>query len=188
MLSPAGPPGRLTDALTVPDAGEPRLLGYADARVPEPAPGRPRLRDTPIDELVETIVAHIRAVRPQTLITHDAYGQLTGHPGHVRTHQATVLAFHAAGLEHRYPAAGPPWLCTRPAPAFARRRAELAHEAGRQNDLECPGRAGGARRSTWAAISIRSGGPSSPTGARLPGNAPCLATSPARRSVAVGCR
>ncbi|MFI8103487.1 PIG-L deacetylase family protein [Streptomyces sp. NPDC086023] len=99
----------LADALTVLRAGEPRMLGYADARVPESSPGRSRLCDAPIDELVEAIVAHIRAVRPQILITHDAYGQLTGHPDHVRTHQATVLAFHAAGLEHRYPDAGPPW-------------------------------------------------------------------------------
>ncbi|MET9952814.1 PIG-L deacetylase family protein [Streptomyces sp. NPDC006339] len=99
----------LADALTVLRAGEPRMLGYADARVPESSPGRPRLCDAPIDELVEAIVAHVRAVRPQILITHDAYGQLTGHPDHVRTHQATVLAFHAAGLEHRYPDAGPPW-------------------------------------------------------------------------------
>lgn len=99
----------LADALTVLGAGEPRMLGYADARVPESSPGRPRLCDAPIDELVEAIVAHIRAVRPQVLITHDAYGQLTGHLDHVRTHQATVLAFHAVGLEHRYPDAGPPW-------------------------------------------------------------------------------
>ncbi|OII66381.1 PIG-L deacetylase family protein [Streptomyces sp. CC77] len=99
----------LADALTVLRAGEPRMLGYADARVPESSPGRPRLCDAPIDELVEAIVAHIRAVRPQIMITHDAYGQLTGHPDHVRTHQATVLAFHAASLEHRYPDAGPPW-------------------------------------------------------------------------------
>ncbi|MFJ8669914.1 PIG-L deacetylase family protein [Streptomyces sp. NPDC093600] len=99
----------LADALAVLGAGEPRMLGYADARVPESAPGRPRLCDAPIDELAEAIVAHIRAVRPQIMITHDAYGQQTGHPDHVRTHQATVLAFHAASLEHRYPDAGPPW-------------------------------------------------------------------------------
>ncbi|MCX5409286.1 PIG-L family deacetylase [Streptomyces sp. NBC_00335] len=99
----------LADALQVLGAGEPRMLGYADARVPESAPGRPRLCDTPIDEVVEMLVAHIRAVRPQLVLTHDAYGQLTGHPDHVRTHQAAVLAFHAAGLEHHYPDAGAPW-------------------------------------------------------------------------------
>ncbi|CAM5617751.1 PIG-L deacetylase family protein [Streptomyces avidinii] len=106
----------LADALAILGAGKPRMLGLADARVPDSAPGRPRLCDAPLDEVVEGIVEHIRAVRPQVIITHDAYGQLTGHPDHVRTHQATVIAFHAAGLEHRYPQAGAPW---RPAALYA---------------------------------------------------------------------
>ncbi|MFE5521619.1 PIG-L deacetylase family protein [Streptomyces virginiae] len=99
----------LADALAILGAGKPRMLGLADARIPESAPGRPRLCDAPLDQVVEGIVEHIRAVRPQVIITHDAYGQLTGHPDHVRTHQATVIAFHAAGLEHRCPQAGAPW-------------------------------------------------------------------------------
>lgn len=99
----------LADALKVLGAGEPRMLGYADARIPDSAPGRPRLCDAPIDEVVGMLVGHIRAVRPQLVLTHDAYGQLTGHPDHIRTHQAAVLAFHAAGLEHQYPEAGAPW-------------------------------------------------------------------------------
>ncbi|MGW8783020.1 PIG-L deacetylase family protein [Streptomyces sp. NPDC055796] len=106
----------LADALKVLGAGEPLMLGYADARIPESAPGRPRLCDAPVEEVVEVLVGHIRALRPQVLVTHDAYGQLTGHPDHVRTHQAAVLAFHAAGLEHRYPDAGAPW---RPAALYA---------------------------------------------------------------------
>ncbi|MFE2874515.1 PIG-L deacetylase family protein [Streptomyces roseus] len=99
----------LTDALAALGAGEPRMLGYADARIPDSAPGRARLCDAPLDEVVELLVGHIRAVRPQVVVTHDAYGQLTGHPDHVRTHQATVLAFHAAGLEHLHTDAGAPW-------------------------------------------------------------------------------
>ncbi|MFB7247279.1 GlcNAc-PI de-N-acetylase [Streptomyces populi] len=99
----------LHDALKALGAGKPRMLGYADARISDSAPGRPRLCDAPIDEVVELIVGHIRAVQPQAVVTHDGYGQLTGHPDHVRTHQATVLAFHAAGLEHLHPRAGAPW-------------------------------------------------------------------------------
>ncbi|WP_406346402.1 PIG-L family deacetylase [Streptomyces sp. NBC_01547] len=101
--------GELADALAILEAGKPRMLGFADARIPDSAPGRPRLCDAPLDEVVGRIVEHIRAVQPQLVVTHDAYGQLTGHPDHIRTHQATVLAFHAAGLEHRYPDAGAPW-------------------------------------------------------------------------------
>jgi N-acetyl-1-D-myo-inositol-2-amino-2-deoxy-alpha-D-glucopyranoside deacetylase len=43
------------------------------------------------------------------VVTHDAYGGLTGHPDHVLTHRITVLAVEAAGLERLYPEAGEPW-------------------------------------------------------------------------------
>ncbi|MET9956409.1 PIG-L deacetylase family protein [Streptomyces sp. NPDC006339] len=99
----------LADALAILGAGKPRMLSFADHRIPDSAPGRPRLCDAPMEEVVQRIVEQIRSVRPAVVVTHDAYGQLTGHPDHIRTHQATVLAFHAAGLEHRFPDAGPPW-------------------------------------------------------------------------------
>lgn len=99
----------LADALAVLGAGAPRLLGYGDARNPEAAPTRPRLVDAPLDEAIGRLVAHIRAFKPDVVVGHDALGQLTGHPDHVRTHQITLLAVEAAGLAHRYPDAGPPW-------------------------------------------------------------------------------
>ncbi|MEW1635437.1 PIG-L family deacetylase [Streptomyces sp. NPDC093801] len=99
----------LADALAVLGAGTPRLLGYNDARNPEAAPGRPRLVDAPLDEAVGRLVSHIRDFRPDVVVTHDALGQLTGHPDHVRTHQITLLAVEAAGLLHAYPDTGEPW-------------------------------------------------------------------------------
>lgn len=99
----------LADALAVLGAGTPRMLGYNDARNPEAAPGQPRLVDAPLDEAVGRVVTHIRAFRPDNVVTHDAVGQLTGHPDHVRTHQITLLAVEAAGLAHLHPEAGPPW-------------------------------------------------------------------------------
>ncbi|WP_345045962.1 PIG-L deacetylase family protein [Streptomyces sannanensis] len=99
----------LAGALTVLGAGAPRLLGYADARNPESAPGRPRLVDAPLDEAVGLLVAHIREFKPDAVVGHDALGQLTGHPDHKRTHQITLLAVEAAGLAHLYPEAGDPW-------------------------------------------------------------------------------
>ncbi|MFG2932170.1 PIG-L deacetylase family protein [Streptomyces achromogenes] len=102
--------GELADslaALGVP--GPPRLLGYADHRVPASAPGRPRWCDAPVDEAVGRLVAHIREVRPGIVLTHDAYGQLTGHPDHRHTHRMTLLAVTAAGLGQLYPEAGEPW-------------------------------------------------------------------------------
>ena len=101
--------GELAEALRILGADEPRMLGYADARVPESAPGRPRFCDAPLDEAVRRVVEHIREFRPEILVTHDAYGGLTGHPDHVHTHRVTVLAAQAAGLEQLYPDAGAPW-------------------------------------------------------------------------------
>ncbi|MEV0321613.1 PIG-L deacetylase family protein [Streptomyces sp. NPDC050658] len=99
----------LAEALRILGAGRPRMLGYADARVPASAPGRARLCDAPLDEAVRRLVAHVREFRPEVMVTHDALGGLTGHPDHVRTHQVTVLAARAAGLERRCPEAGEPW-------------------------------------------------------------------------------
>ncbi|MGW2368784.1 PIG-L deacetylase family protein [Streptomyces sp. NPDC001667] len=99
----------LAEALRILGAGKPRMLGYADARVPRSAPGRVRFCDAPLDEAVGRVVAHIREFRPDIVITHDAYGGLPGHPDHVHTHRVTMLAAQAAGLGRLYPDAGAPW-------------------------------------------------------------------------------
>jgi N-acetyl-1-D-myo-inositol-2-amino-2-deoxy-alpha-D-glucopyranoside deacetylase len=99
----------LAEALQILGAGSPRMLGYADVRAPASAPGRARLYDAPLDEAVGRLVAHIRELRPEIVVTHDAYGGVTGHPDHVQTHRVTVLAAEAAGLERLYPEAGPAW-------------------------------------------------------------------------------
>ncbi|MEU8750145.1 PIG-L deacetylase family protein [Streptomyces chartreusis] len=99
----------LGEALRILGAGEPRMLGYADDRVPHSAPGSPRLCAAPLDEAVGRLVAQIRRFRPRIVITHDAHGGLTGHPDHVHTHRLTTLAVRAAGLERLYPDAGTPW-------------------------------------------------------------------------------
>lgn len=115
---------QLADATRVLGAGEPRLLEYADARVPDSAPGRPRLLDVPLDEVVARIVAHVRELRPEVVITHDGHGGATGHPDHVRTHQATVRAVSAAGDPRLHLGTGEPWtpheLCLATHPHSAR--------------------------------------------------------------------
>ncbi|MFD5521452.1 PIG-L deacetylase family protein [Streptomyces sp. NPDC127066] len=99
----------LAAALTVLGAGEPRLLGYGDARNPSSAPGRPRWCEVDLDDAVAQIVAHIRQFRPDVVVTHDALGQLTGHPDHRRTHQVVLLAVEAAGIGRLHLGAGEPW-------------------------------------------------------------------------------
>ncbi|WP_329020579.1 PIG-L deacetylase family protein [Streptomyces sp. NBC_01601] len=99
----------LADALAILGAGSPRMLGFADARNPDSAPGQPRLVDAPLDTVVELLVRHIRELRPDIVVTHDVLGQMTGHPDHRRTHQITRLAVEAAGLADLYPKTGDPW-------------------------------------------------------------------------------
>ncbi|WP_405192885.1 PIG-L deacetylase family protein [Streptomyces anulatus] len=99
----------LADALRVLGAGAPRMLGYGDARNPHAAPGRTRLLDAPLDEVVAAVVLQIRTVRPDVVVTHDALGQLTGHPDHRRTHQAVLLAVQDAAIGQLHPEAGDPW-------------------------------------------------------------------------------
>lgn len=99
----------LAEALRCLGAEPPRLLGYADARVPESARSRPRFCDAPLDGAVGGLVDHIRDFRPDIIVTHDAYGGATGHPDHLHTHRVTVLAAQAAALDGLYPDAGPPW-------------------------------------------------------------------------------
>lgn len=99
----------LASALEILGAGKPRMLGYADSRAPQSAPGRIRLCDAPLDQTVRDLVVHLREFRPQIVVTHDAYGGLSGHADHVHTHRVTMLAVQAAGLELLYPDAGDPW-------------------------------------------------------------------------------
>ncbi|MCX5412953.1 PIG-L deacetylase family protein [Streptomyces sp. NBC_00059] len=105
-----GRAAELADAVRVLGAGAPRMLGYADHRVPDSSPGRPRWTDVPLDEAITRLVAEIREFRPRAVVTHDAYGGLTGHPDHRHTHRVTALAVQAAGLPHLCPEAGAPWL------------------------------------------------------------------------------
>ncbi|WP_329211158.1 PIG-L deacetylase family protein [Streptomyces sp. NBC_01708] len=99
----------LADSLRALGAGAPRMLGYGDVRNPQAAPGRSRLVDVSPDEVIAALVHQIRSFRPDIVVTHDALGQLTGHPDHRRTHQAALLATQDAGLAHLHPEAGAPW-------------------------------------------------------------------------------
>jgi mycothiol S-conjugate amidase len=74
------------------------LLGYRDSGM-----------DGPLGETVERLVAEIRRVRPQVILTYgDDHGHYP-HPDHIRVHDISVAAFAAAGDEGAFPAAGEPY-------------------------------------------------------------------------------
>ncbi len=76
----------------------------------------------PFAQVVRQLVAVIRVVRPQIVVTFNKYGGY-GHPDHIMAHRATVAAVHVAGVAHHgdehaawepqklyYSTFGAPWL------------------------------------------------------------------------------
>ncbi|MCW2679078.1 MAG: 1D-myo-inosityl-2-acetamido-2-deoxy-alpha-D-glucopyranoside deacetylase [Frankiales bacterium] len=61
-----------------------------------------------LDEAVAELVAVVREVRPQVVVTYDSNGGY-GHPDHVQAHRVTVAAFDAAGDPSYGPQLGEPW-------------------------------------------------------------------------------
>ena len=63
----------------------------------------------PLEETVERLVAEVRRVRPQVILTYGDDQQYYPHPDHIRVHDISVAAFDAAGDPARFPNAGPPF-------------------------------------------------------------------------------
>lgn len=76
------------------------MVGSADNQNPA------ALVQAPLEEVAGRIVAHIRRLRPEVVVTFDPVGGYH-HPDHIHIHKATMLAFEAAGDGARYPQAGP---------------------------------------------------------------------------------
>ncbi|MCA1712093.1 MAG: N-acetyl-1-D-myo-inositol-2-amino-2-deoxy-alpha-D-glucopyranoside deacetylase [Actinobacteria bacterium] len=60
------------------------------------------------DDAVRELVAVVREVRPQVVITYDENGGY-GHPDHIQAHRVAVAAFDAAGDASYAPDLGIPW-------------------------------------------------------------------------------
>jgi LmbE family N-acetylglucosaminyl deacetylase len=72
----------------------------------DPAPPTALFRiDATLEEFVGALVAVIRRLRPDLLLTHGSNGEY-GHPQHVYTHEAVREAFTAAGDPARFPESG----------------------------------------------------------------------------------
>ncbi|MEC9425038.1 MAG: mycothiol conjugate amidase Mca [Actinomycetota bacterium] len=87
------------------------LLGYRDSGMKDSEHNAraDAFANADQDEAVGRLVAIIRRVRPQVVVTYpDARGEYD-HPDHVQVHDVSVPAFHAAGDPGRYPEAGPTW-------------------------------------------------------------------------------
>jgi mycothiol conjugate amidase Mca len=87
------------------------ILGYRDSGMAgTPANAHPAcLAQADVREATGRLVRLIRELQPHVLTCYDEKGGY-GHPDHIRVHQITVAAFHAAGDASQYPEIGPaPW-------------------------------------------------------------------------------
>jgi len=84
------------------------LLGYRDSGMQgTKANSDPRaFAAHPLEETVERLVAEIRRVRPQVIITYGDGHEHYPHPDHIRVHEISVAAFDASGDESAFPTAG----------------------------------------------------------------------------------
>jgi mycothiol S-conjugate amidase len=91
------------------------MLGYRDSGMPDSeANSDPRsFAAAPLDEAVGRLVAVIRRVRPQVVVTYPQDQSGYPHPDHLRVNEISELAFDAAGDPDRFPESGDPWQPTR---------------------------------------------------------------------------
>jgi N-acetyl-1-D-myo-inositol-2-amino-2-deoxy-alpha-D-glucopyranoside deacetylase/mycothiol S-conjugate amidase len=61
--------------------------------------------NAPLDEVTERLVALMRQLRPQVVLTFDPMGGYH-HPDHIAIHKAATSAFHAAGDAKQFPKSG----------------------------------------------------------------------------------
>src|SRR5580658_2298652 len=101
----------LAEATSIIGYDEVIMLGYRDSGMPgsEANQNPASFAMAPLDEAVGRLVAIIRRVRPQVIITYPEEQNQYPHPDHLRVHEVSVAAFDAAGDPDAYPDAGPPY-------------------------------------------------------------------------------
>ena len=112
------------------DSGMAGSLGNGDLR---------SFHQAPLDECVGRLVAIIRRVRPQVIVTYGDNQQGYPHPDHLKVHDISIPAFERAGDPSWYPWAGPPF---QPSKLYystwARARTVGMHEAYVNLGIESP--------------------------------------------------
>lgn len=84
------------------------LLGYRDSNMP--ASGEPgTFAAAPLEETVRALVRLLRQERPHVVVTYSDNQRGYQHPDHLRVHDASVLAYEAAGNGAFHPELGEAW-------------------------------------------------------------------------------
>jgi mycothiol S-conjugate amidase len=117
------------------------MLGYRDSGMPDSdSNGHPDcFARADLDEATGALVAAIRRLRPEVIITYSDDQQGYRHPDHLRVHDISVLAFDRAADVSWYPDAGPVW---QPLKLYystwSRARLIAHHEKHQELGLESP--------------------------------------------------
>ena len=87
------------------------MLGYRDSGMKDSPANDDSgcFHQADFDEAVGRLVAEIRRVRPQVIVTYNDDQQGYPHPDHLRVHDISVPAFERAGDPAWYPEHGEPW-------------------------------------------------------------------------------
>lgn len=89
-------------------------LGYQDSGLPAAGESVSPLSfaGLPLEQVAAPLVRIVRAFKPHVLITYNENGGYP-HPDHIRCHEASVFAYHAAADSSAYPELGEPWEVTK---------------------------------------------------------------------------
>lgn len=117
------------------------LLGYRDSGMADSEANLDQRAFVahPLQETVERLVAEIRRVRPQVIVTYGDDQRHYPHPDHIRVHDISVAAFDAAGDADAFPAAGEPYQPLKMYySVWSKRRIVATHEKFLELGLESP--------------------------------------------------
>jgi len=131
----------LADAATIIGYDEVVMLGYRDSGMPDSDANRdPRsFAQADLSEAVGKLVAVIRRVRPQVVVTYPEDQKGYPHPDHLRVYEITIPAIQAAADPAAYPGTGEPWQVAKIYyTAWSRARIVAMHEKFLELGLESP--------------------------------------------------
>ncbi|GIT68889.1 MAG: mycothiol S-conjugate amidase [Acidimicrobiales bacterium] len=117
------------------------MLGYRDSGMPDSeANNHPEaFANADLDTAVGKLVAVIRRVRPQVVMTYPEIQNRYPHPDHLQVTAISIPAFERAGDPDWYPEAGEPFEPLKLyAPIWSRQRLLLTHQAFLDRGLDSP--------------------------------------------------
>jgi mycothiol S-conjugate amidase len=117
------------------------MLGYRDSGMPDTEENAhpEAFANADLDEAVGRLVAVIRRVRPQVIVTYPEVQTRYPHPDHLQVTAITLPAWDRAGDPTWYPEAGEPFTPLKLyAPVWSKKRLLLTHQAFLDRGLESP--------------------------------------------------